>query len=173
MTELPIKLLLGSAITARRPAARREFGSPHKALDEDTSLGIVTNVPCALGLRLTACDPDDEPLAASPWTIRVASCDCTGRWISLPDRSSAELDHVTEALTITEDPRIYRVQISLEGTILSSTFELAVVRVDPATARDNDDHDVLFDPQDDLKPKPKPVGSGSGLEPTESLSASG
>lgn len=173
VTELPIKILLGSPITAQRPAARREFGSPQKPLDEDTSLGIITDAPCSLGLRLTTCNPDEEPLTASPWTIRVATRGCAGRWVLLPDRSSTELDHVTEALSITERPRIYRIQVSLEGTLLSSTFELTVVRVDPATATDDEDHDVLFDPQDDLKPKPKPVGSGSGLEPTDSLSASG
>lgn len=170
-TELVLKIQLGSRISALRPAARLEGGSPYRRLDEDTVIGIVTDAPCSLRLRLVAVDESDEPILTPMWTLRVATRDHTGLWTSLSDRSSSRADYVTDFHVITELARVYRLQIGLAGTSLSSTYEITVDRTDPRAA--DDDHDVLFDPEDDLKPKPKPIGSGVGVTEADGLSASG
>lgn len=171
-TELRLEIRLCSQITAQRPTARAERGPALRPLDEDTVIGIITDAPCSMRLRLAPRDRADEPIVDPPWTLRVTTREQGGSWTSLPDRSWAEVDHVTDAHPITDRPRIYRLQVALTGTTLSATYEFTVGRVDPAAATSGD-HDVLYDPQDDLKPEPKPVGSGAGATASGSLIASG
>lgn len=157
--ELSLKIQLGPQIIAYRPAARTEFGSPWKLLDEDTDIGISN--PCILRVRLVAYDQAGDLLVDPPWTINAASQVTDGTWESLPDKSSATYDHLTGEYIISYSPRTYRFTIGLQGSTLATTFELVVTQHDPATG-DDDDHDIIFDPDGDLMPPSEPTDAVVG-----------
>lgn len=157
--ELSLKIQLGPQIIAYRPAARTESGSSWKVLDEDTDIGI--SAPCILRVRLVAYDQAGDLLVDPPWTINAASQVTGGTWESLPDESPATYDHLTGEYVISYSPRTYRFTVGLRGSTLSTTFELVVAQHDPATD-DDDDHDIIFDPDGDLMPPNTPVGESVG-----------
>ena len=47
---------------------------------------------------------------------------------------------------------------NLEQITLNELLESQAEQLKGWQSRSDDDHDVLFDPSDDLKPRPKPVG---------------
>ena len=47
---------------------------------------------------------------------------------------------------------------NLEHITLNELLESQSEQLKGGQSRRDDDHDVLFDPSDDLKPRPKPVG---------------
>ena len=47
---------------------------------------------------------------------------------------------------------------NLEHISLNELLESQSEQLKGGQSRSDDDHDVLFDPSDDLKPPPKPVG---------------
>lgn len=165
--ELTLKILLGPQIIAYRPAARTESGSDWKLIDEDTDIGIATDSPCNLRVRLVAYDTADEVIPDPAWRVRASTQPAGGSWQLLSDRCASVSDYLTDALEVADEPRAYRFQIALSGTTLMATFDLSVQRTS------DDDHDIIYDPDGDLKPPAGPLGGTTDRSSVDRLTASG
>lgn len=171
--ELPLMIQLGSSVIAYRPAAHTESSPTPKRLDEDTIIGLTD--PCALRIRLQAYDQFGDPVADPAWVVNAATRLGSGMWQLLSDLSPTKGDVLVQEHAITDAPRTYRFSIGLRGSSVAAIYELTIAHHDhdPAANDDDDgDHDILFDPADDLKPPPAPAGS-TYVPPRVVLLASG
>ena len=161
--ELVLPARLGAKITLYRPTAASELASTSwQPLSEDTTIGLRTDSSTKLRVRVVAQDPLGGFLTDPAWMVTAYSRIKGGSWTKLADRDGTAADFLTDGFVIDQTPRTFRFTVGIPGSGVAATYELVISQSDPSPA--DDDVDVIYLPDGDLKPRPSP--SESPTRPT-------
>ncbi len=99
-------------------------------------------------------DPD-AVLARQSLHIEGYLADASNSWQLLPNQEVQSAGYLSPPIEVGDFERSLRFVLDLPDRNMSETYEISLEQV-PSESASRDDHDVLYDPDDDFKPQPGP-----------------